>query len=280
MLYDSHTHINHDSYTEAERAEVIKIIEESKVDHVNDVGFDLESSKLATEHAAKYPWCHAAVGIHPHSARFADDLTLSMIGMLAKKPGVVAIGEIGLDFHYDHSPRDDQREAFRRQIRMAIEMKMPIVIHSREADQETMDILKEEGAFSDERKADFPEREVPADGSWDSAKKDARVLLHCYSGSAELAEQYVKLGGWISIAGPVTYKNNKKTIKVAEEIPAEFLMVETDAPFLTPEPHRGKQNISPYVEHTARRVGVIKGMSYDDICDITCRNAKTFFNVK
>jgi Tat protein secretion system quality control protein TatD with DNase activity len=132
-------------------------------DENNDIGYDLASSKLAAEHAAKYPWCHAAVGIHPHDAKNADDLTLSMIRMLAAKPGVVAIGEIGLDFHYDHSPRDDQRLAFRRQIRMAIDLKMPIVIHSREADLETMEILKEEGAFSEERKADFPARPVPHD---------------------------------------------------------------------------------------------------------------------
>ena len=278
MLYDSHTHINHDSYSEEERAKVIALIEESQVAHVNDIGFDLESSKLACDHAAKYPWCHAVVGIHPHDASSADELTLSMIKMLAAKPGVVAIGEIGLDFHYDRSPRDRQREAFRQQIRMARELKMPIVIHSREADQETMDILKEEGAFSEERKADFPARRVPE--GWESAAGDARVLLHCYSGSAELAEQYVKLGAWISIAGPVTFKNNKKTIKVAETIPAEFLMVETDAPFLTPEPFRGRPNISPYVEHTARRVGVLKGMGYEEICEITMENAKTFFNVK
>ena len=283
MLYDSHTHINHDTYTEEERAGVIMAIENSDVTHVNDIGYDLASSKLAAEHAAKYPWCHAAVGIHPHDAKNADDLTLSMIRMLAAKPGVVAIGEIGLDFHYDHSPRDDQRLAFRRQIRMAIDLKMPIVIHSREADLETMEILKEEGAFSEARKADFPARPAPhgqPKKAWSSAAADARVLLHCYSGSAELAEQYVRLGGWISLAGPVTFKNNKKTVRVAQAIPEQFLMVETDAPFLTPEPFRGRPNISPYVEHTARRVGVLKGIAYEDICRITMENAKRFFNVK
>jgi TatD DNase family protein len=289
MLYDSHTHINHDTYTEEERAEVIKAIEASDVAHVNDIGFDLASSRLAAEHAAKYPWCHAAVGVHPHDAKNADEMTLSMIRMLASKPGVVAIGEIGLDFHYDYSPRDEQRAAFREQIRMALDLKMPIVIHSREADQETMDILKEEGAFSETRTADFPDRPVPqTDPSgdpnengkdWSSAKKDARVLLHCYSGSAELAEQYVRLGGWISLAGPVTFKNNKKTIRVAQSIPEEFLMVETDAPFLTPEPFRGRPNTSPYVEHNARRVGVLKGIAYEDICRITMQNAKRFFGV-
>lgn len=290
MLYDSHTHLNHDGYTQEEREAVIAAIEESQVSHVNDIGIDLASSKMAVEHAAKYPWCHAAVGVHPHEAKTADDLTLSMIRMLAGKPDVVAIGEIGLDFHYDYSPRDVQRDVFRKQIAMALELKKPIVIHSREADQETMDILKEEGAFSDARIADFPERPVPGNDELRSgsdqekksvsASRDARVLLHCYSGSAELAEQYVRLGAWISIAGPVTYKNNKKTIRVVETIPEQFLMVETDAPYLTPEPFRGRPNMSPYVEHTARRVGVIKGIAYDDICRITMENAKRFFGVR
>lgn len=292
MLYDSHTHLNHDGYGPEERAAVIAAIEESQVNHVNDIGIDLASSKMAVDHAEKYPWCHATVGVHPHEAKDADDLTLSMIRMLAQKNEVVAIGEIGLDFHYDFSPRDVQRDVFRQQIRMAVELKMPIVIHSREADQETMDILKEEGAFSDERKTVFPERPVPGTKElpgdmpgekakdWSSAARDARVLLHCYSGSAELAEQYVRLGAWISIAGPVTYKNNKKTIRVVETIPEQFLMVETDAPYLTPEPFRGRPNMSPYVEHTARRVGVLKGIAYEDICRITMENAKRFFGVE
>ena len=278
MLYDSHTHLNHDGYDEAQRSEVIAAIQASDVEHVNDIGIDLASSKMAVDHAVRYPWCHAAVGFHPHQAKDADDMSLAMIKMLAGKPEVVAIGEIGLDFHYDFSPRDVQREIFRKQIRMAAELKMPIVIHSREADRETMDILKEEGAFSEERKADFPKRPVPE--GWESAAGDARVLLHCYSGSAELAEQYVRLGGWISIAGPITFKNNKKTVKVVQTIPEQFLMVETDAPFLTPEPFRGRPNMSPYVEHTARRVGVLKGIGYDEICHITMENAKRFFDVK
>ena len=129
--------------------------------------------------------------------------------------------------------------------------------------------------LSEERKAKFPQRPVPE--GWEKAAGDARVLLHCFSGSAELAEQYVKLGGWISLAGPVTFKNNKKTIRVAQAVPAEFLMVETDSPFLTPEPFRGRPNMSPYVAHTARRVGVLKQMDYEEICRVTMENGKRFF---
>ena len=282
MLYDSHTHINEERYTDKERAEVISKINEAvtagKLSYVNDIGCTLVTSRMTCSHAEKYPWCYGVVGIHPHWASEADDMTLMMIKSLAGKKKIVGIGEIGLDFHYDNSPRDVQREVFRKQIRMANDLKMPIVIHSRDADEETMEILKEEGAFDSERKSWFSER--PAPQGWESAAKDARVLLYCYSGSSELAEQYVRLGGWISVAGPVTFKNNKKTVKVVQEIPAEFLMVETDAPFLTPEPLRGRPNISPYVEHTARRVGVIKGMSFEEICKKTLENTKRFFGVK
>ncbi len=224
MLFDSHAHINEASYSPEERAELIKTIEASHVDYVADIGYDLASSKLAVEHAAKYPWIYAVVGCHPHDAKSMDDMELAMYKGLARKKKVVAIGEIGLDFHYDHSPRDTQREWFRRQIRLASELKMPIVIHSREADQETMDILKEEGAFSEERKSWFPKRPDPsgytlkksdaakasADDAADRMVDDARVLIHCFSGSAELAAQYVKLGATISVAGPVTYKTTAR----------------------------------------------------------------------
>lgn len=272
MLFDSHTHINSDGYTKEEKEELIKDIEKSDLSYVMDVGCDLATSKMSVDHASKYDWCYAAVGVHPHDAKTMDDTVLFMIKSLAKKDKVQAIGEIGLDFHYDFSPRDVQREWFRKQIRLANELKMPIIIHSREADKETMDILKEEQAFSDKRKAWFQKRK---DGSG-----DARVLLHCYSGSAEMAEQYVKLGATISIAGPVTYKNNKKTQKVVENISIDNLLVETDAPYLTPEPHRGKQNKSPYVEHTVRRIALLKDMEYEDVAKATCENAKRFFNIK
>lgn len=275
MLFDSHTHINNEDYSDEQRAELIKEIEKSDLSYVMDVGFNLESSVLAVKHAKENSWCYAAVGCHPHDTKDMDDMQLAMIKGLAKKEKVQAIGEIGLDFHYDFSERDVQEEWFRRQIQLANELKMPIIIHSREADQLVMDILKEEGAFSDERKSWFPKRPAPNGEMID----DARVLLHCFSGSKELGTQYVKLGATLSIAGPVTYKNSKKTVAVVEEVPIEFLLVETDAPYLTPEPHRGKKNMSPYVEYTARKVAEIKGMEYEDVAKITCENAKRFFSI-
>lgn len=280
MFFDSHAHLNNEMSDEA-RAAMVRAIEDSELDYVMDIGFDLPSSKLAVDHAAKYPWCYAAVGCHPHDTDSMDDMQLALIKGLAKKKKVMAIGEIGLDFHYDHSPRDVQREWFRRQIRLANELKMPIAIHSREADQEVLDILKEEGAFSDERKSWFLER--PDTTGYVSKQpgtcKDARVLLHCFSGSAELGSQYVKLGATISIAGPVTYKNNRKTVGVVAELPLDFLLVETDSPYLTPEPFRGKKNDPSKVEYTARKVAEIKGLSLEEVAAKTKENAMRFYGI-
>lgn len=275
MLFDSHTHINNESYSDKERLELAGEISASQVDYVMDVGFNLESSALAVKHSEMYPWCYAVVGCHPHDSKDMDEIQLAMIKGLAAKKKAMAIGEIGLDFHYDFSERDVQEEWFRRQIQLANELKMPIVIHSREADELVMNILKEEGAFSDRRKEWFPKR-PGADGE---LLPDARVLLHCFSGSRELGQQYVKLGATLSVAGPITYKNAKKAVQVVKEIPLEFLLVETDAPYLTPEPFRGKTNKSPYVEYTARKVAEIKGISFEETARITSENAKRFFGI-
>lgn len=276
MLFDSHAHINNDTYTQEEREALISEIEASDLSYVMDIGFDLESSLRAAEDAKRLPWCYAAVGVHPHDTKTMDDEMLGRIRALAGKEKVMAIGEIGLDFYYNHSDEQTQEYWFRKQIQLANELKMPIVIHSREADQKTMDILKEEGAFSDERCGWFPKR-MGADGK---EEKDARVLLHCFSGSRELGQQYIKLGATLSVAGPVTYKNNRKTVEVVEAIPIEYLLVETDSPYLTPVPFRGKPNKSPYVEYTTRKVAEIKGIEYEEAARKTLENAKVFFSIK
>ncbi len=271
ILFDSHTHINSEIYTDETRAELIAAIEASPVRYVIDAGFDLASSEMAVAHAEKYPWCFAAVGCHPHDSEAFDDAQFEILRVLAGHPKAVAVGEIGLDYHYDNSARDVQRYWFRRQIRLALELGKPIMIHSRDADQETMDILKEEGVFSPERIARFPKNgDLP----------DARLMMHCYSGSREMAEQYVKLGATISVAGPITYKNAKKNVAVAEAVPLNALLVETDAPYLTPVPFRGHENMAPYVEYTARKLAEIKGISYEEAAEATCRNAMRFFGIE
>lgn len=264
MLFDSHAHLNSERYDEDGLQRIVEAIEGSDLSYVMDIGYDLASSVAAIEHAKKYPWCFAAVGCHPHDAKTMDEATLTMFRGLAKKPKVKAIGEIGLDYYYDHSERDVQQYWFRRQVQLALELDMPIVIHDRDANDDVMRILKEEGVFSRAR--------IEKLG-------DAKLLMHCFSGSKELAQQYVKLGATISVAGPVTYKNARKSIEVVQAIPIEHLVIETDAPYLTPEPFRGRINQPDYVEYTARKVAEIKGLSYEETARITCDNARKFFSI-
>ncbi len=277
MLFDSHSHFNSENFSEKKRKDLLEEIKNSEeISYVIDSAFDLESSQIAVKHSEEYDFCFATVGVHPHDATKADDTTLYFIENLAKKDGVKAIGEMGLDFYRNISPPDVQREAFRAQIKIANKLKMPIVIHSRDADKEVMEILIEEGAFSQERKDWFPKR-LDENGE---EVGDARVLLHCFSGSRELAKEYIKLGATISIAGPVTYKNNKKTRSVVAGIPIEFMTIETDSPYLTPEPLRGKENKAAYVKYVAEKIAEIKEITYEEVAKKTCGNSMRFFNIR
>ncbi|MDR0570278.1 MAG: TatD family hydrolase [Clostridiales Family XIII bacterium] len=272
MFFDSHAHLNNEGYSAKDREELAGMIKASEVSHVVDVGFDLGSSMLAAEHAKKYPWCYAAVGFHPHDAKDMDEDALRLIKGLARKDKVVAIGEIGLDYYRNLSSKDTQQHWFRRQIALALELDMPIIIHDRDANEDVMRILKEEGVFSAERMGKFPKNPV-------SGLPDARLLMHCFSGSAELASQYVKLGATISVAGPVTYRNARKAVEAVAAVPMECLVIETDAPYLAPEPFRGGVNASPLIKHTARKVAEIKGISLEETARITSDNAKRFFGL-
>ena len=276
MLFDAHTHLNYEEFSAEERLERAREIEESGVDFIIDVGDSIESSRQAIKDADDYPWCYAAVGIHPDKATVYSDDDIDMIREFAAAPKVQAIGEIGLDFHYGKDSKAEQIELFRKQIRLANDLMMPIMVHTREADALTMDILIEEGAFSEARKDYFPER--PDEQG--NMVPDARVQLHCYSGSLELAREYVKLGATFSIGGPLTFKNARKTVEVLEGIPLQFIMSETDAPFLAPEPKRGRPNKTPYIEHVVRRMALLKGIEYEEAARITSDNAKCFFNIK
>ena len=243
MLCDSHCHLEdgmpHD------------------IDLMINIGCDLESSKQSIEWTRKENRIYGTVGVHPEFADLWDSKLESEIGSLSKDEKIVAIGEIGLDYHWDDNPaRDLQRKCFEDQIELAKKLKMPICIHSRDADQETMDILKAHDAFN-----------------------GAGVLLHCFSGSAELARQYVKLGAYISIAGPVTYKNNRKTIEVVESVPLERLLIETDSPYLSPEPMRGKPNCPENVKYTANKIAEIKGISFEEVAEATYQNACRFYSI-
>lgn len=273
MLFDAHTHLNFEELTKEERLNLASEIEASDLGYIIDVGDCVESSRQALEDADKYDWCYAAVGIHPDHASVYTDADIEEIRKLAAHPKAMAIGEIGLDFYYGKDDQVEQQELFRKQIRLANELKMPIMIHSRDANQLTMDILVEEGAFSDERKSWFPRRPGPY-------PDDARVQMHCYSGSAEMAEEYIKMGATVSLGGPITFKNGKKAVEVFQHLPVEYVMSETDAPFMAPEPLRGRPNKPYYVEHVVRKMAELKDLSYEEMASILTANAKRFFNIK
>lgn len=292
MIFDAHTHLNFEKFTDEERKALADEIEASELGYIIDVADCVRSAEQALKDADDYSWCYAAVGIHPDHASVFTDADIEEIRRLAAHPKAVAIGEIGLDYYYGTDDREEQQELFRRQIRLANELRMPIMIHSRDAHQLTMDILKEEGAFSEERKSWFPGRPAPGylsatafghdmkvPGECGGLVPDARVQMHCFSGSPELAEEYVKLGATISLGGPITFKNGKKAAEVARRIPIEFLLSETDAPYMAPEPLRGRPNKPQYVEHVVRRMAMIKGISYEEACRILTENGRRFFGI-
>lgn len=255
MLFDSHAHLDASQFDE-DRELVIKRAQSNGVSYILNPGADFESSVRAVKIAEDYDFIYAGVGIHPHDAETVDHAMLDLIEQMARKDRVKAIGEIGLDYYRDLSPRSVQKEIFIEQIRIAKKLDLPIIIHDRDANADVLQILKDEKAFS------------------------TGVLMHCYSGSHELADQYVKLGAMISMAGPVTFKNARKPVEVVETVPLDRLLIETDSPYLSPEPMRGKRNEPMFVKHTCQRIASIKNINYETVAETTLQNAKQFFRIK
>jgi TatD DNase family protein len=260
-LFDSHTHVNYDDMDAEQRAALIREIEASDVGIIIDVGFDLPSSELSAELAQVYPWYYAAAGFHPHDAEALNETSFAGLKALTQLDRVVAVGEIGLDYYRDLSPRDVQKDAFKRQIQLALETGLPMLIHDRDSGGEAIEILISEGALDAKR------------------KDDPRVLLHCYSGTADEALRAIDMGAMISIAGPVTYKKNERLHEVARRVPLRSMLIETDAPFLSPVPYRGKRNKSPYIEYTADAIAQLRGISYEEVADATYENGRRFFGI-
>ena len=255
MLFDSHAHLN-DARFDEDREALIQKLQEEHVDLVLNPGADIETSISSVELANKYDFIYAAVGVHPHDVKDLDDTAIDTLRKLAtENEKVVAIGEIGLDYYYDNSPREVQKEWFKKQIELANELKLPIIIHDRDAHQDTFEIIK------------------------NTKSPEIGCVLHCYSGNVELAKEYVKMGCYISIPGTVTFKNNKKTREVAKEIPLEYLLIETDSPYMAPEPHRGTRNDSRNVKYIAEKIANVKEMSLEDIAKITYKNAMKIFEI-
>ena len=255
MLIDSHAHLDDERFNK-DRDKLIKSLGENGISTVINIGADLPSSIKSVKLSEEYDNIYAAVGVHPHSASDMDEGTIEVLKAFSSREKVVAIGEIGLDYYYDNSPRDVQRTWFKRQMKLAKEVNLPIVVHSREANQETFDMIKAE-----------------SDGN-------LRGVIHCYSGSVELALEYIKLGYYISFAGPVTFKNAKTPKEVAKAVPIDRLLVETDSPYLTPEPHRGKRNEPLYVRHVAAMIAELRGMTIEELARATSENTKRLFNLR
>lgn len=255
MLFDTHAHLNAIQYNE-DLEEVIGRAQSEGVSTIVVVGFDRETITRAIELAEQYDFIYATVGWHPVDAIDMTEEDLNWIEELCSHPKVVALGEMGLDYYWDKSPKDVQKEVFRKQITLAKKVKLPIIIHNREATSDIMEILQEENA------------------------SEVGGIMHCFTGSIEVAKQCIDMNFYISFGGPVTFKNAKKPKEVAAEIPLDRLLIETDCPYLTPHPFRGKRNEPSYVKYVAEQIAELKGLTFEEVAARTTDNAKRFFGIK
>lgn len=254
MLFDTHVHLNADQFQE-DIEEVIERALATGIKYMVVVGFDRPTILKAIELAENYDFLYASVGWHPVDAIDMKEEDLVWLEELSEHPKVVALGEMGLDYYWDKSPKEIQKEVFRKQIQLAKKVKLPIIIHNRDATADIVEILKEENAG------------------------DVGGIMHCFSGSPEIAKECIKMNFYISLGGPVTFKNAKQPKKVAEEIPLDRLLIETDCPYLTPHPYRGKRNEPSYVKLVAEQIAEIKNVSFEEVSRITTENAKILFGI-
>lgn len=248
MLVDTHAHLNDEKFNE-DRAEVIKRAKEVGVETIINIGYNRETILSTIELVEQYDFIFGAVGWHPNDAHEMKEEDFDWLKEITQHPKILAIGEIGLDYYWDFAPKEVQQEIFRKQIQLAKQVNLPIIIHDRDAHQDICSILREEGA------------------------KDVGGIIHSFSGSMEMAKECIDLGFYISFSGPVTFKNAKKPKEVATHIPIDRILLETDSPYLTPEPYRGKRNESAYVKFVATKIAELRGMDVEEIAQITTRNA-------
>jgi len=213
----------------------------------------LRSSKLSLELAEKYSFIYASIGVHPHDSKSMDAGTVTVLEKLLSHPKAVAVGEIGLDYHYDFSPRDIQKKRFREQLELARHLKKPVIIHERESLQDTLDAVRE--------------------------YRDLTGVFHCFSGSWDTAKVILDLGWYISFTGVITFKNARRAVEVVEKMPAEKIMLETDCPYMAPDPMRGRRNSSLYLPYIAEKVAVLRGMAVEEVAELTTENGKRFFGI-
>ncbi len=258
MLIDTHSHLD-DHRFDDDREAMIARAQEAGVSTMVTIGCDLATSQAAVAMAHQYPFVYATVGVHPHEVKHIEEAWYPKLHALGKDSKVVAYGEIGLDYHYNHSAPSIQRSRFREQIGVAKDLELPLVIHTREAQEDTITILKEEGA------------------------EKVGGVFHCFSGDAWLAKDALDLGFYLSFSGVITFKNASMLRDIIKWVPLERILVETDCPYLTPVPHRGKRNEPAFVTHVAQTIADIKSqdapLSLEELCLQTTHNAKRLFKM-
>lgn len=253
MLFDTHTHYD-DPQFDCDRDALLSSMPENGISLIVNASSNLASAKKALSIAEAYPFFFAAVGVHPHDADTMDDNTASELEALLRHPKAVAVGEIGLDYHYDHSPREIQQKRFREQLDLAGSVRLPVIIHEREAPGDVLKILNE-----------FP---------------NVRGVIHCYSGSWETAKLLLDKGWYLSFTGVITFKNARRSHEVIEKMPRDRLMIETDCPYLAPEPMRGRRNSSLFLRYTAEKIGQLLNMSAEEAAGLTMANGRRFFGLE
>lgn len=252
MYFDSHAHLD-DARFQPDFDDILARMRENGVTGMMNIGCDLPSSERSVALAERYDWIWAAVGSHPDDADHVDEARIARYRALCQNPRVRAIGEIGLDYHYEDIPREIQKNAFRMQLALAQELSMPVVVHEREAHEDGMRIIDE-----------FPE---------------VKGVFHCYSGSLEMAKELVKRGWYIGFTGVVTFKNARKAVEVAEKIPLDRILIETDCPYMAPEPFRGRRNDPSLVPFVAKKIAALRGISAEAAAAATAENARRLFRI-
>ena len=253
MLFDTHAHLDDAAFDE-DRAALLASLPAQNLGLVMDPGCSLEASRRAAELAKKYDYVYAAVGSHPDAANEVNDEVLEQYRILCREnPKIKAIGEIGLDYHYEDNPRSVQQEAFRRQLALAQELDLPVIIHDREAHQDCLNII-----------AEFPA---------------VKGVFHCFSGSAEMAKQLTAMGWYVGFTGVITFKNARRAVEAAAAAPIDRIVIETDSPYMSPEPFRGRRNDPSRVYRMAERLAEIRGLSVEEIQRITLENGKRLYRI-
>ena len=253
MLFDTHAHLNDEAFDQ-DREALLAGLQDKGIGLVMNAGCSLEPSREVVEMAKLYPWLYAAVGSHPDAADEVDETVLEEYRKLCKlNPKVKAIGEIGLDYHYEDIPREIQQKAFRLQMELARELDLPVIVHERDAHEDGMAIVRE-----------FP---------------TVKGVFHCYSGSAEMARQLVEMGWYIGFTGVLTFKNARKAVETAASIPLDRIVLETDCPYMAPEPFRGKRNDPGYLYRMAEQLALIRGITPEEAAAITNENGKKLYRI-